>query len=408
MALRGTLKDFGIADVFQLIGHQGKNGRLTVSNKEHQVDLFFSDGNIARAQAVNRDKRDRLGAMLVRAEVISQENLDSVLEIQANGGGRLGDILVQREFVDRDSLNTFAKLQTTETIYRLFLWGNGTYEFEALEVPVAPDAHVIRSETVLMEGFRQVDEWPAVRKRLSGYGMIFRTLENLEEMLAQDAASGGGDDMLGLDDAFGDFDLGGPTSNNPRLRNIGEHERLVFELIADDRDVQKIIDLSRLGEFETCKAFANLLEATLIEERPELEQKAPSADATVGGITQQSNTGMRMVVRAALVVGAISGALLVWTSVKGNLDSLVLGVRTSSLIQDDVKEVLSRANKARIRRAIELYRAEMGHYPEGLGELVDHGLITDSLIRYPWGVPYAYRIEDNGITKRYVLLRPLD
>ena len=34
MALRGTLKDFGIADIFQLIGHQTKSGLLTLKNRD--------------------------------------------------------------------------------------------------------------------------------------------------------------------------------------------------------------------------------------------------------------------------------------------------------------------------------------------------------------------------------------
>ena len=32
MALSGTLKDFGIADILQLIGHQTKTGRLTLKS----------------------------------------------------------------------------------------------------------------------------------------------------------------------------------------------------------------------------------------------------------------------------------------------------------------------------------------------------------------------------------------
>ena len=57
-------------------------------------------------------------------------------------------------------------LQTTETVYRLFHWKSGTYEFEPGDVEwdretVTP----LRAESVLMEGFRQVDEWPLVRRQ---------------------------------------------------------------------------------------------------------------------------------------------------------------------------------------------------------------------------------------------------
>ena len=44
MALRGTLKDFGIADILQLIGHQQKTGTLSVKNRDQEVQIHFLDG----------------------------------------------------------------------------------------------------------------------------------------------------------------------------------------------------------------------------------------------------------------------------------------------------------------------------------------------------------------------------
>ena len=59
------------------------------------------------------------------------------------------------------------QLQTTETLYRLFHWKSGTYEFEPGGVECDTETVTpLRAESVLMEGFRQVDEWPIVRKRI--------------------------------------------------------------------------------------------------------------------------------------------------------------------------------------------------------------------------------------------------
>src|SRR5690606_8177095 len=106
-----------------------------------------------------------------------------------------------------------------------------------------PDHDVIRSESVLMEGFRQVDEWPAIRRKITGYELTFEPLQDLDALIAAAPAA----DDLSLDDAFGKFgeesDSGGSG-----LKNIGSHERAVYQLIKPGRDVQKIIDLSRLGE----------------------------------------------------------------------------------------------------------------------------------------------------------------
>src|SRR6185369_145730 len=93
MALRGTLKDFGIADIFQLIGHQGKTGVLTVRDRGREVQIGFRDGSVVQAVATNRRERDMLGGMLVRAEVITQDQLDQALTIQKKSGDRLGEVL---------------------------------------------------------------------------------------------------------------------------------------------------------------------------------------------------------------------------------------------------------------------------------------------------------------------------
>ena len=56
MALTGTLKDFGIADILQLIGQQQKTGVLYLKSKEQEVQVFFRDGAIVRADRRNPEK----------------------------------------------------------------------------------------------------------------------------------------------------------------------------------------------------------------------------------------------------------------------------------------------------------------------------------------------------------------
>jgi len=46
MALQGTLKDFGIADILQLIGQQQKTGTLHLKSKDQDVQVGFKDGSI--------------------------------------------------------------------------------------------------------------------------------------------------------------------------------------------------------------------------------------------------------------------------------------------------------------------------------------------------------------------------
>ena len=49
MALQGTIKDFALPDIFQLIGLQKKTGILTLSNDEETVTLKFRIGEVVGA-----------------------------------------------------------------------------------------------------------------------------------------------------------------------------------------------------------------------------------------------------------------------------------------------------------------------------------------------------------------------
>ena len=98
MALKGTLKDFGIADIFQLIGQQTKTGVLHLKSRDEEVHIAFSNGAIVRADSASRRQRDLLGAMLLNGGFISQGQLDESLEVQRRTLQRLGDILIEKRF----------------------------------------------------------------------------------------------------------------------------------------------------------------------------------------------------------------------------------------------------------------------------------------------------------------------
>src|SRR5438270_11977680 len=100
MALSGTLKDFGIADILQLIGQQTKTGVLKLEGAhEQRVEITFANGNVVFASEKRRDKSNLLGNLLLRAEMISEEQLEEALQEQQRSLRRLGDILVSHALI---------------------------------------------------------------------------------------------------------------------------------------------------------------------------------------------------------------------------------------------------------------------------------------------------------------------
>jgi hypothetical protein len=121
MALEGTLSDFGIAEILQLIGTQQKTGILFVEGHgdTEEVQVWFRGGKVIRVEAARRDKRDLVGGMMAAAMVISRDQLSAALEVQKKTLQRVGDILVEQGVVTSELLQEFTDLQTRETLYHL-------------------------------------------------------------------------------------------------------------------------------------------------------------------------------------------------------------------------------------------------------------------------------------------------
>ncbi len=377
MALKGTLKDFGIAEILQLIGQQMKSGYLHLESRDEEIHIALSEGSVVRAEAVGRKATERLGAMLVRAEVISQPELDEALNVQRRSLRRLGDILVEQGTVSREDLREITHLQTTETIYRLFSWKSGTYEFEPGGVEWDKEtATPLRAESVLMEGFRRVDEWPIVRKRIPSLLASFERKKPLPE-----ASEAGGEEE-------GEF------------ATVGVNERRVYLLANPGRTAEKIIALSRLGEFETCKALANLVNRgylTLIA--PAGRARAVGAYAL--GWKARLRAGAFRIVSTVVIAAALA-VLATWVDERALAASGPDGVA----VQDDApRRLLSRHAIERLRAALETYRMERGEYPAGLSVLVESGLVAPRELRFPWEGDYYYRRTPEG---QFVLLAPLE
>ncbi len=391
MALKGTLKDFGIADILQLIGQQQKTGTLHLKSKDQEVHVGFVDGNIVKAESSTRNKKDLIGNMLVRAEVITQQQLDWALETQKRTLQRLGDILVQANAITGERFRQMVQLQMSETLYRLFSWKAGSYEFEQGEVEYDQKAVTpLRAESVLMEGFRMVDEWPVIRRRISTYQMCFEAVKPLPQ-----PAPGTEDFDSALDHAFAekqkDVDQG-------EFKSIGESERRVYALISPSRDVRKLIDLSCLGEFETCKALCNLVNLEYIRPLPTLRR-----GEEIGG-------GASMLERVGKAVGRVLVSMLVLLALglvatQVSLEKIRLSPASGSTFSDPAAQrFIARQQLVRIRAAIDVYRAEKGEVPEKLGALVEAGLLAREDLRYPWRDDYYYRRTASG---EFILLPPL-
>jgi uncharacterized protein DUF4388 len=383
MALEGTLKDFSLADIFQLIGLQRKTGVLTLRGKEDTVTVTFLDGKVVGADSLNRRLENRLGSVLIKSGVLNQEQLNRALEIQRETLQRLGFILVHYGIISAEALKNAIQLQIQQIIYRLFRWKDAEYHFSQ-ETTIEYDRDnvvPIAAESILMEGARMMDEWPIIEKRIRSYDMVFKKKAQEQEIMVVHADEADEVDFDHDSDAARKRKSGAAAD---KIR-ISEEEKSVFDLVDGTMKVSDIVEVSRLSEFDTNKALYELLTRDLIEEVRGKTAAKTTTQATPVDETEVAETPVPLPLVIFLTALAIASVV---TSVKNPLNKFSPFIGRASAVVSMQKAISLQRIEA-IGQAIERYNTVNGRMPGRLQDLTPF-FISESLLSDPWGNAYKY------------------
>jgi hypothetical protein len=382
MALEGTLKDFSLADIFQLIGLQRKTGVLTLRGKDDTVTVTFLDGKVVGADSLNRRLETRLGTVLIKTGTITPEQLKRALEIQRETLQRLGIILTHYGIISPDALKAAIQLQTLQIVYRLFRWKDGDYHFSQ-ETTIEYDRDnviPIGAESILMEGARMMDEWPIIEKRIRSYDLVFRKKLTDQEIV-----------VVGSEDADEiDFDESSPSTRrkksilNDKIR-IAEEEKAIYDLVDGTVTVGDIVEASRLSEFDTNKALYELLTRDLIEEVRDAAANAAVLDQAPVDETEVAETPVPL---PLVIVLALAALLSLITSFNNPLNVSASLLNHTSAIGATKKAVSLQRIQA-LGQAVEKYNMANGRLPARLQDLTPV-YVAPPLLTDPWGNAYKY------------------
>src|SRR5437870_8273022 len=259
MALEGTIKDFGLPDIFQLIGLQRKTGILTLNNEKENVTVTFENGMVVMADQTSKRLEDRLGNVLVKQGKLSRERLDEALQTQKATLQRLGHVLVAQNYITAKDLKDAIQVQISQSVFKVFRWRDGEYHFAPADT-VEWDRESfspLSADFILMEGIRMVDEWPIIEKKIPSMDIVFRPAVDPNSIEV-----GGGAEEEALGGVMPEAKRVAASSQN-KIRLTPEEER-IFRKVDGTRTVQTIIDGVGMSEFDTCRMLFDLLNRNLI------------------------------------------------------------------------------------------------------------------------------------------------
>ncbi len=345
MALRGTLKDFGIADIFQLIGQQQKTGVLNLSGGPGgtAIDVFFSKGQICRAATHGVDEDTALYNALVKGGLVTKAGADEAARTARDQLRRLREVLVDTGLIVNEQVAAVEKLDTLENIYDLFSWQDANFEFDQKDVTVNEDSfRPVPAEHVLMDGFRMVDEWPAVLRELPDFSRKVSPVPGLE--------------------------LPPPVDNAEKKGGISHDEFRVYEAIGGGRSIQAAVDLSRLGKFDGAKALLSLVKKgyVRVDTHSEPSLELPGGKRRIKPWEGRGPSFALIAVTALIVLAGIP-----------RIYRFVTWPVWSAQARESEREHLY---KARITHALDAYHALQSQYPASLDELASSGLIEPDTV----------------------------
>lgn len=178
MAFKGTLKEFKVPDILQLFSLQGKTGILTFTKDEGFITLIFEHGLIVGVDSFPKKLEMRVGSVLVKQDLISEDMLTRALAIQKRTKQKVGEILVGMGLVDDKTIAESLKTQAGEIVLSLFKWKKGDYDFKVLE-RLEDSMKIIEpmpTDNIIMEGVQMLDEWPLIKQLVPDEHIIFEPI----------------------------------------------------------------------------------------------------------------------------------------------------------------------------------------------------------------------------------------
>lgn len=234
--LYGDIASIPIGEILQVLQMQRQSGVLEVSNRKVSVYIDLRDGLIDQAQCKGGPPEFLLGRYFRERSLVSDEALLSAVLEASDAKELLGEHMLAAGLISDEDLQTALTRQTSEVIYEVLRWQRGWFllrrdagtdevERTRLSLPVA---------SIVMEGFRRVDEWRLIEESI-----------DFEETLYRDEAA-----ISALRDA-----------------TLTESERAVLDAIDGRRSVREIIEESHQSSFDICKTFYRFLKTRLVRRK---------------------------------------------------------------------------------------------------------------------------------------------
>jgi hypothetical protein len=238
MALLGTLKGFGVTEIFQLISQQMKTGALSLSSAKANITINFENGVII---GISSDKweMDPRADLLLKAGYINEKELRAALENEKPSEPWY-EILISKGKLKQVLLEKATNVIIKQNLLEVFQWREGGYRFEDWNTENAGrilSCH-IPTEGAILDTLRIIDEWPIIKQKVPPADDCPVTIMKLTEEIVR----------------------------NYGLSDVDMH---IYDLIDEKKTIERIVRDSLEPPFEALSSLVRLMDIGLVEIFPQ-------------------------------------------------------------------------------------------------------------------------------------------
>lgn len=167
----GDIKLMPLEEILQWLGNGKRTGILKVSNSYITKKIVFKNGLVISASS--SDPRDYLGQFLLSRGWITEVQLVKAIEMQESKQSLLGKILVDLKILTEKQIKEALREKTLGTIFSLFLWEEGKFEFISEEIhnfkfiPIEENV-----DKLILEGIKRKNDWARSLKNFQSLNAV--------------------------------------------------------------------------------------------------------------------------------------------------------------------------------------------------------------------------------------------
>jgi hypothetical protein len=225
IVFQGDLAGIGSSiELISFISQSSLSGQLTCVKGDIRKSLFFKEGELCAARSNHIE--DRLAEVIIKYGGLDRDTLKH-LEASAQAERKpLGNELIAKGLLSQQQLFELFKKQVEDIFFSLLLWEQGDFYFTVPHQRI-PTPLQLSTQQLLLEGVRRTDEMRRFRERITSHACMIQKIPEVE------------------------------VSSN-QLKHIVEH-------LEQAQSIQRLLDLTCIGEFELYRNVFRLLELNVVE-----------------------------------------------------------------------------------------------------------------------------------------------